>query len=335
LVLNALGARHVITGPGDLGAALIDPGRWSVDAIAVPDERGAAQTMALAGRIADRQVAVIAVIGGDGTLADVAAAIVDRPDAPAVCGIGSGSVSVGQLMTCTLADLDRFDGQRLEVFPVPALVATYRGRSRLAFNDVVLGTTLVGTLEGRLRDLDAAAYLQGQRRPGRPRSIGQTGTVVRRTSSSADFGEGDGGVDDAMVIARGRRVGGVVAGFTSPAYMGKAVTGGVCLGSWAGLSAGCVISDIPLARVELSATFVSAMPPVRCVYASLDGNQRLVIEGARCGTVLLADGNPLAVLEEGDRVEVTSRSGALRVLRPARKLLRSRAMEGPAPGDEA
>jgi NAD kinase len=325
LALEALGAGHVITGPGELGAAFIDSQRWTVDVVPVPDQRGAAQTMALARGIAQRGVGVIAVIGGDGTLADVAAAIVDRPDAPVLCGIGAGSMSAGQLMTCGSADLDELDGRHLEARPVPALVATHAGKSALAFNDVVLGTTLVGTLGGRLRDLDAVASLQGERRPGRPRAIGRPGTVVRKTRSPDD----DKGAG-AVLIARGRSVGGVVAGFTSPAFTGKAVTGGVCLSSWVGLPAGCIISNVPLARVELSASAVATMGPVRCSYTSLDSDHRLVIDGVRSGAVVLADGNPLAVLDESDRVEITLRPGAVRVLRPARKLLQSRAMEAPA-----
>jgi hypothetical protein len=338
LVLEALGAGPVLTGPGELGAAFIDPERWAVGVVPVPDQRGAAQTMALARAMAERGVGVIAVIGGDGTLADVAAAIVDRSDAPVVCGIGAGSMSTGQLMTCGTADLDRLDGRHLEARPVPALVATHAGKAALAFNDVILGTTLVGTLEGRLRDLDAVAYLQGQRQPGRPRAIGRPGTVVRKAARpwpAAPRGPGDDQDAGAVVIARGRRVGGVVAGFTSPAFIGHAVTGGVCLSSWAGLPAGCVISDVPLARVELSASAVATMGPVRCSYTSLDGDQRLIIDGVRSGTVVLTDGNPLAMLEESDRVEITLRPGALRVLRPAPKLLQPRPMEASGRGDRA
>ncbi len=331
MALKALGATRVITGPGDMGAALIDPTHWAVEVIAVPDHGGAAQTMALSRGMADREVAVIVAIGGDGTLADVAAGIVGRPDAPAVCGIGSGSVSAGQLVTCTIADLGQLDRRRLEPRPTPALVATHRGKSAFAFNDVILGTTLVGTFEGRLRDLDAVAYLEGQRRPGRPRTIGQAGTVVTRTGGPGELDAEAAG----MVITRGRLVGGVVVGFTSPAYVGKAVTGGVCLGSWVGWPAGCVVSDVPLARAELSSASVAVMRPVRSAYASLDVGYRLVIEGVRSNTVLLADGNPLAVLQQRDRVEVTVRPEALRVLRPVWTLLQSRAIEGPRSGDKA
>jgi predicted alpha/beta-hydrolase family hydrolase len=327
-VLEALVARHVITGPGELGAAFIDPRRWTVGVVPVPGERGAAQTLALARAMAERGVGVIAVIGGDGTMADVASAIVDSPHAPVLCGIGAGSMSVGQLITCGRADLDRLDSRHLEAHPVPALVATSAGKSALAFNDIVLGTTLVGTLGGRLRDLDAMAYLQGERRPGRPRAIGLPGTVLRKARVPDDDHEG-------VLIARGRRVGGIVAGFTSPAFAGQAVTGGVCLSSWVGLPAGCVISNVPLARVELTASAVAAMAPVHSSYTSLDGEHQLVIDGVRPGTVVLADGNPLAALEESDSVAITLRPSALRVLRPARKLLQSRAMEAPAFGDRA
>lgn len=329
LVLEALSAGEVVTGPGELGAAFVDPDRWAVRAVPLPDKPGGPQTTALAREMAERGVGVIVVIGGDGTLADVAAAIVDRPDAPIVCGIGAGSMSVGQLITCGSVDLDRLDAQHLEAYPVPALVVTGAGKSALAFNDVVLGTTLVGTVDGHLRDLDAGAYLQGKRQPSRPRTIGQPGTVVWKMGSPDDDHEA------GAVIAHGRRVGGLVAGFTSPAFTGKAVTGGVCLSSWVGLPAGCIISDVPLARVELSASAVAAMGPLRSSYTSLDTNHRLVINGVRSGTVALADGNPLAMLEESDRVEITLRPGALRVLRLAPKLLQSRTMEAPEFGGRA
>jgi hypothetical protein len=330
MVLTALGARRVVTGPGDLGAAFIDALRWSVDVVPVPEEGGAAQTSALARRIADRGVAAMAVIGGDGTLADAGAAISDRPDAPVVCGIGSGSMSVGQLITCTTADLDRLDGRRLRVHAVPALVATVGDKSALSFNDVVFGTTLVGTLKGRLRDLDAAAFVQGQRRPGRPQGIGQVGTIVFRTGSSdAEDGKGPG----ELVVARGRRVGGVVVGFTSSAYVGQAITGGICLGSWAGVPAGCVVSDIPLARVELNPPPVGPMRPIRSSYVDLGSAHRLVVEGARPGTVVVCDGNPLAVLEKRDRAEVMVRPAALRALRAPQKVPPSRVMAGAGPGD--
>ncbi len=314
MALKALGAKRVITGPGDMGAALVGSAR-SVEVVAVTDHHGAALTMAVSGQIADRGVDVIVVIGGDGTLADVAAGLAGRADPPVICGIGSGSVSAGQLVTCALAEVDQLDRQRLEPRLVPALVAAHRGQSVLAFNDVVLGTTLVGTLAGSLRDLDAVAYLEGRRRPARPRAIGQTGTVVKRTGSSGGPDDGDGGV----VIARGRSVAGIVAGFTSAAYIGQAVTGGVCLGSWVGLPAGCVVSDVPLARAELSRASVAAMRSVRSAYASLDVGHRLVIEGVRSNAVLLADGNPRAVVQDGDRVEVTVRPDAVRVFRPVRK----------------
>ena len=310
-LLEILGTKHVVSGPGPLGAGLVDPKRWRLDIVAVLKERGAGQTANLAREIAARGVAAVAVIGGDGTLADVAGAIVDLPDAPVVCGIGSGSMNVGQLVTCPLADVYSLDRRRLEARPVPALVATMAGTRVLAFNDVVIGTTLVGTIDGLLRDLDALAYLRGQVRRGRPRRVGQVGTKVVRTGAP-----GRGPTDGAgeMVVASGRRVGGVVVGFTSPAYVGKAVTGGICLGSLVGSPAGCLVADVPLARVGLDFASVAGMPPIKSSFASLNADHRLVVTGVRAGTVLLTDGNPFAALGPDDRVEVTVRPGALRAL---------------------
>jgi hypothetical protein len=310
-LLDALGTRHVVSGPGPLGAGLVDPKRWALDVVPVPNESGAGQTFSLARGIAAHGVPAVAVIGGDGTLADVAGAIVGLPNAPILCGIASGSMNVGQLVTCLLADVCSLDPRRLEVRPVPAFVVTMEKGRALAFNDVVFGTTLVGTVDGRLRDLDAMAYLQGQVRQGRPRRIGQVGTRVVRTGTP-----GYGPVDAAgnMVIASGRRIGGVVAGFTSQAYVGKAVTGGICLSSLVGLPAGCLVADVPLARVGLSVASVAGMRPVRSSFASLTDNHTLVVAGVRAGTILLTDGNPFGVLRPDDRVEITVRTNALRAL---------------------
>jgi Diacylglycerol kinase catalytic domain len=310
-VLQVLGTRHVVTGLGQLGGEFVDPVRWRLRLLPVQEPPGRVQSQALARSMAAQGLGLILVMGGDGTLADVAGAIADVPGAPVVCGIGAGSMSVGELTAFKLSDVAYLDSRRLEVRAVPAIVAKVETTIALAFNDVVLGTTLVGTLDGRVCDLDAAAYLQGQRLPGRPLPIGRTGAVIKRTGT----GEGPGHELGEMLIAGGRGIGGVVAGLTSSAYVGRAITGGVCLASWAGVVAGCVVSDVPLARVGLSAESVLCMRPLRSSFTALTAGHRIVIEGVRAGTAVLADGNPLALLKEQNRVEIAVRQGAVRAVK--------------------
>jgi hypothetical protein len=128
------------------------------------------------------------------------------------------------------------------------------------------------------------------------------------------------------VSATGRHVGGVVAGFGSSAYVGHAIAGGICLSSFAGLAAGCIVSDVPLARVDLTSADVSKMPVVHSAFAALGGRHHLIVEGARDGTAVLVDGNPFAILGPQDQAEVRVRSGALRCLRRAHSSM------GPGPG---
>ena len=57
---------------------------------------------------------------------------------------------------------------------------------------------------------------------------------------------------------------------------------------------------------------------VRSCYTSLGAAHRLVVEGVKPGSTVLADGNPVSLLDEADRVEVAVRPRALHAVTMSR-----------------
>jgi NAD kinase len=290
-----LGIIKVLTGPGQLGAEAFT--EWSGQ-LQIHDLQGRAdreQTQALAGQIASAAIDVMLVVGGDGTLADVSRAFLQRKFRAPILGIGAGSTNVGKLVTCRVERVEQLKLEELEAWDVDGLLVTLNDQPiALAFNDVVVGHTIVGMLNGKRRDLDAVERISGNLIPAKPRSAGCSSTrVIRRSINHSD-----------LLIAGGSSAATIVVGFADSSFFGKAVTGGICLATVAGLPAGCIVSDTPLVQIEIDVATLQAIEPVTSRYASVADGDSVVIEGV-AGAALCADGNPFRRLESNDHVVVS------------------------------
>lgn len=292
-VLDELRPQKIYTGPGELGSnALEGVGYSTIVVIPAPDQPGRAQTQTLVSRMAQIPVSTMIVVGGDGTLADAACVLIGHRSTIPLLGIGVGSTNAGNLITCRASELDQLHRDRLQVESVQALLAFVSGKLLgIGFNDCVLGFTVVGTIDGVVCNLDAAAKLGGQNLPGTPHSIGTNRTIVQRT-----------GPDGVQKIAGGRKIATVVVGFAEQAFFAKAIAGGVCLAALVQAPAGCLTADIPLVQIELNRQSVLALPPITSTYISLDEIQRIEVSGVRTGSVVCVDGNPLKLLQPTDTI---------------------------------
>ena len=285
-VLSNIGAEEVLTGPGKTGSAALEGWSGRIVVYDVGAASGRDQTRALAKRVAGQNVSALVVVGGDGTLADVAQVCIEVGCRTPILGIGAGSTNVGRLVSCRAGEASQLHPDKLETWNVDCLNASVNddllGR---AFNDVVIGYTVVGTIDGQVRDVDAAARLQGRLELGTPRPVATSKTRVLRSSK-----------DGETVIAEGESVGTVIAGFAEPAFFGKAVSGGICLAALAGLPAGCLVSSLPLVQVQMSASALLRAAPVISSYVTLSEEVSIVVEKVRDAAVLCVDGNPLRLL---------------------------------------
>jgi NAD kinase len=293
--LSSIGAQEVLTGAGQTGAAALAGWSGVVIAHGIGGAVGRDQTRILAQWLTRQDIALIVVVGGDGTLADVAQVCVETGCRTPLIGIGAGSTNVGRLMTCRANDAAMLSADRLETWNVDCLAASLNGELMgVGFNDVVIGCTIVGTIDGRVRDVDAAARLRGEVKPGAPRSVATSETTVTRA-----------GNDGRLVVAQGLDVGTVVAGFAEPEFFGKAVCGGVCLAALTGLPAGCLVSSLPLVQVEITAAKLLGMPPIRSSYVSISEGTSILVEKVADGAVLCVDGNPLRLLNPSDEIVIS------------------------------
>jgi hypothetical protein len=311
-VAERLGVVEVLTGPGKLGAEAFAGWSGGIRVHNVPGYASREQTQGLADEIASYPIDVMIVVGGDGTLADVARAFLGRKLRTPILGVGAGSTNVGRLITCRAERAEQLKVEELEAWDVDCLLVSVNGQPlAIGFNDVVVGHTIVGMLNGKRRDLDASERMLGKVIPGKPRPAGCSSTrVTRRSSDNPD-----------LLIAEGTSIATVVVGFADPSFFGKAVTGGICLATVAGLPAGCLVSDTPLVQIEIDAATVRQSEPVTSRYASLASGDCIVIEGVT-GAALCADGNPWRRLEGTDQIVVSVHCAAVVGVR-SRKDLRS------------
>ncbi|MBL8130835.1 MAG: NAD(+)/NADH kinase [Anaerolineae bacterium] len=301
---KALDAQTLLTGPGVLGADALPSARI----LPIPPLSGREASQALAAAALAAGVDALAVIGGDGTLSDVAFVIHESGARCPILGIGAGSINAGDLIACQSAQIDALREADFRVESVSALEAGCNDKAlALAFNDVVIGTTIVGTVGTEFADLDANAFLKGQRILGEPRPIGiDSARVVKRRPS------GD------LPVASGRNVGTVIVGFAHyESFFGKAIIGGVCLSALMGAPAGCLVCEQALVRTHLAPGEYQSMEPLHSSYVSLGDDGLIEISGLDFPAVLCADGNPLVALHPADHAQIRVRRGAVDVLRIA------------------
>lgn len=114
---------------------------------------------------------LLVTLGGDGTAAYVAEAVIAARRATPLLGIGLGTANVGPIVT--LDAEDPLPSPTALVLVPTGSVAVFSRGSRVAagFNDVVLGNTFLATVAGEPITADGAALLEeGAVRPAKPLS---------------------------------------------------------------------------------------------------------------------------------------------------------------------
>lgn len=300
--IQLLAPREVLAGAGAMGADALRDLPLALDVVDWSPHTGKTRTTCLARRFAAQRLDALVVIGGDGTLADVAFALwSERAELP-VLGIGVGSTNVGPLITCQGREIQRLANARFMTRKVDGLVAGVNNTNLgLGFNDVVIGFTVLATVNGAVVDVDAAQKMQGRNIPREPEPVGLETSRVFKTSPRGE-----------TVIAQGASVATIIIGFPDERFYGKAIAGGVILSGLVGDPAGCLVCDHPLVRTQIDAVWFRRSGPVVSHYVGLDETEQIETWGLREGAVLCADGNPLAVLRPNDRAQVFVRRALAR-----------------------
>jgi hypothetical protein len=302
--IQALAPRELFVGAGEMGADALREIASSLHVIDWQPHSGKARTQFLAERFATENLDALVVIGGDGTLADVALAI-RKGQATPLLGIGVGSANVGPLITCQGKDVQQLANAKFATHLVDGLIAGVNSVPLgLGFNDVVIGFTVLATVSGQVVDVDAAQKMQDRNVPREPESIGTENARVVKISPSGE-----------TIVARGNHVVTLIAGFPDERFFGKAITGGVLLSGLTGDPAGCLVCDHMLVRTQMDAEQYRRSEPVVSYYVGLNESEHIEASNLRDGAILCADGNPLSILHPSDRAQITAQRALVRSIK--------------------
>ncbi|MCK5827944.1 hypothetical protein KAH43_05395, partial [Candidatus Bipolaricaulota bacterium] len=245
-------------------------------------------------------------IGGDGTLCDIASAMLETGSTVQLLGIGAGSANVGPLVSLLAQDIDRLslDGlNESRIHGIDAYVTDHFVGT--AFNDIVLGNTYFGTRNGQRTDLDAVAKFSGEDRPVKPASVCGPQTWIDKNNQRMLTNEKD---VFAQIIASPLN--------ESTVYAGKAISGLMCWGPYLGNHGVLAAVNTVMVRTRLDLDDLNHAEPLRLSHISFGRDDRLTIGKLLGNAVLVIDGNPTSLLSPSDVVTLQIRLDAIRVLRP-------------------
>jgi hypothetical protein len=260
-------------------------------------------TMRIASELASK-VDAIMVIGGDGTMSDVAYSLFISGCTTPILGIGAGSTNAGPLITAKAKEIDKLDPHELFIREVGGILAFQnREQAGLGFNDIVFGDTILTTLKGKVVQVLAAGFMKGEKIPAPPSRAGTTRSNVSieskgktRLIHSGEFGQ-------------------MFASPLEERYLGKGLAGGTSLATALGLPAGIAITSEPLINYSIRQEELLDMEPIVTSTASFREGDEVIVSGLKEGTCLNIDGNPLAILKSDDEVRLRYIPCAVRVLK--------------------
>ncbi len=252
-----------------------------------------------------KSIDAILAVGGDGTMSDVAYGLFKSGAITPILGIGAGSTNAGPLITVKADELNRLDPGALKVHEVGGILARINGRpAGIGFNDVVLGDTILSTIEGNVVQVSAAEFIMGEKIPAPPQKAGtdDSEVTIRRT------------MEKTILVHKGT-FGQFFAAPLEKRYLGKGLAGGTSLASALDLPAGISITSEPLINYSIGADEFLDMEPIITKTASFRENDEVIIRGLKDRTCLNIDGNPLFVLQKEDEVNLCYIKSAAHVVK--------------------
>lgn len=246
---------------------------------------------------------VYILMGGDGLASYVAERLlVNGCSNPKLIGIKGGTANAGPIISLTLEEFSMMTISNLEFEPCDVLLAYIDNRQlALGFNDLVLGNTLLSTIDGQKLTISARTLaIEGRKEVIRPMDRIADNLYVMKNGQYVPFG----------LLAPAQAV---LSSLDRDRTYGRAVLGALC--SAAGnrhVAALSLISSPVVSFEKLSQGESEFMSVSQLLFREGD---ELVLSGLIGETCLIADGNPY-LLPDGclkvrvikDAVQVIRRS---------------------------
>ena len=245
-----------------------------------------ARVKALADAGAERFISV----GGDGTATYVRNAMYELGLNLPILGVAAGTANVGPIVSVTLEQLEgRHISQAYETCYDGLAVFVNGEFVSLAFNDVIVGDTFLGTIDGQTRSISVRALLEeGAHTPKKP-----TEQIV-----NDDFAVELNGTDQIPNTKIIRQV--VLAPVAHENHYGRAVYSVIGKCDWCEKKGVIALCDYIAVSFEEDGTGVDRFSSTQ--YLIFGPNDQVALRGFTEEACLICDGNPY--LLPADRFEV-------------------------------
>ncbi|RLI78358.1 hypothetical protein DRP05_07595 [Archaeoglobales archaeon] len=277
-VIQRLNPEEIHAGIGDLGEKYLKTSKIKV--VKVKRTYSREETIELMKILDGLNLDLIAVFGGDGTMADVALA---KPKTPLLC-IGMGTTNVSPV----LCPID-FNFNELRETRIDGLLLRVNKTERIAFNDVVIGSTILATIDGKKVQVDAERFIRG----------GKVITMPRKFY----------GVVDGLKRIEGY-FGNIFVALTDKRFLGKGIAGGASLSAFLGFKAVVACVSEPIVVSTYTKEDLTSVEPIVTKTISFDDEVRI-----KANEVISCDGNPVKKLND-EVAEVKVVENVVRVLKP-------------------
>lgn len=277
-VIQKLNPKKIYAGIGDLGEKYLKSFKIKVVSVKRTYNRG--ETIELVRMLDNLNLDLITVFGGDGTMADVALA---KPKTPLLC-IGMGTTNVSPV----LCSID-FNFNELKETKIDGLLLKVEEIERIAFNDVVVGSTVLATVDGKKVQIDAEKFIDGKKVFAMPRKF--YGVVEGAKKIEGYFGN-------------------IFVALSDKRFLGKGIAGGTSLSAFLGFKAVVACVSEPIVVSTYTKDDLVNMEPIVTKTMSFDDEIKI-----KANEVISCDGNPVKKLN-GDVAEVRVVEDVVRVLKP-------------------
>lgn len=256
-----------------------------------------ARVKALAEAGAERFISV----GGDGTATYVRNAMYELGINLPILGVAAGTANVGPIVSVTLEQLEgRHVSEATEVCYDGISVFVDGRFVSLAFNDLIVGDTFLGTIDGQTRSISVKALLErGDHTPKAP-----TENIV-----TDDFAVELNGVDLVPNTKIIRQI--VLAPVAHESHYGRAVYSVVGKCDWCEKKGVIALCDYIAVSFEEDGTGVDRFSSTQ--YLIFGPNDQVVLRGFTEEACLICDGNPYFL--PSDRFEVRYEPALVRTIK--------------------
>lgn len=267
----------IITGKGGYGEDFVS----KAEKVLVPKgERIPEAIDGFVEELLEQRVSLVIGVGGDGTMNLIASSILRRGASfLPLMGIAAGTANVGPLIRFDLKELQAFEPKKMKFHKVKPLCVSLNGEHiGYAFIDVVIGDTFLGTINGEVKALDAAAfYYKNLKKPKEPASR----------------------MEEVLVVKKERciKVKGVAQVIAPPIhhprfYVGKAIVGSLCWAYHLRMGGVIAFASVPIVDPNIDLEALEMKEPVRLEHVLFKEGERVYLEGFPEDTFVILDGNP-------------------------------------------